>query len=95
MSKAAANDNNPVPPSEKIIGSTLATMTVLQEHLTNGLQAMLEANGVSPEVRDGVGEFVRPMLALADRLEADVLGYARQTAQAEKARDVDMEPGDW
>jgi hypothetical protein len=73
----AQNDNKAPPPSEKLIGSTLTNVAVIDEHLRTGLQAMLKANGVPDVVRDAVAEFVQPAIAILERMEKEVIDYAR------------------
>lgn len=72
------NDNR-VDPREKMIGQVLASTVVIEEHLTRGLQAMLAANGVSTSIRDGVAEFIQPVLDMLAGIEGDVVRGARRS----------------
>ena len=79
-----SNDNRAPEPREWLIGNMLTTGVAVEEHLTTGLQAMLQANGVSPALREAVGEFVQPLLGFVRQTETEVIAFARENLTAYK-----------
>ncbi|OWK35148.1 hypothetical protein [Fimbriiglobus ruber] len=75
------NDNPAPDKREKLIGRVLSNTVVVEEHLTVGLSKMLEANGLTPEFREAVGEFVRPVIEVLHGLERDVIDFARSVSK--------------
>ncbi|OWK41963.1 hypothetical protein [Fimbriiglobus ruber] len=95
------NDNPAPDRREKLIGRVLTDAVVIEEHLTAGLLKLLETNGFTPEFREVVKEFVRPVIEVLHDLERDVIDFARSVSKdnvveltlvdSTKERDWDME----
>jgi hypothetical protein len=74
------NDNVGPPREERLIGRTLASAVAIESHLTEGMDAMLSANGCTEMFREVMREFLRPVVALLSEIEADVIREARLLA---------------
>ncbi|OWK39460.1 hypothetical protein [Fimbriiglobus ruber] len=75
------NDNPAPDKREKLIGRVLSSSVVIEEHLTVGLSKFLEANGLTPEFREVVKEFVGPVIEVLHGLEGDVIDFARSVSK--------------
>lgn len=73
----AANDNNH-DAREKRVSQLLIASTVLEQHLTAGLDTMLKNAGASGELRGAVQEFIRPALTQYQAAEVELINHSRR-----------------
>ncbi|HEX3146807.1 MAG TPA: hypothetical protein VHR66_01825 [Gemmataceae bacterium] len=55
------------------ITKLLTHAATIEEHVTKGLDRMLEANGVSEKLRSAVAEFIAPAIGLLRDAEKEVI----------------------